>query len=200
MNRLWSVSVSTLSPVLGRVKLGHPVPESNLSSESKSGLPQQTQRYRPGSFDALYLPVNAGSVPFFLVIRYCSGVSSARHSSSVLRIFSVIVPYWLLGLHSLYAAIAGSVCNPVPRPILGAAINRTCRESRISRSQIDRIHSRGGRHCRIVRPGEARARIRAAEHHDRFDARTAEDCSDQVWKSQLLGGNGKPRHGFCLET
>jgi hypothetical protein len=43
MNRLASVSVSTLSGATGLVKLGHPVPESNLSSESKSGFPQHTQ-------------------------------------------------------------------------------------------------------------------------------------------------------------
>src|SRR4029078_7172634 len=90
MKKLLSVSVSTLSPVDGLVKLGQPVPDSNLSSESNSVLPQQTQRYIPGSFDCAYLPVNAGSVPFCRVIRYCSGVSSLRHSSSDLRIFSVI--------------------------------------------------------------------------------------------------------------
>lgn len=90
MNKLLSLSVSTLAFVAGRVKLGHPVPESNLSSESKSSFPQHTQRYTPGSLEALYFPVNAGSVPFCLVIRYCSGVSSARHWSSVFRIFSVI--------------------------------------------------------------------------------------------------------------
>jgi hypothetical protein len=44
MKKLLSVSVSTLCSVDGCVKLGQPVPDSNLSSESKSSLPQQTQR------------------------------------------------------------------------------------------------------------------------------------------------------------
>src|SRR5450759_5147980 len=43
MNRLLSDSVRTFSPATGSVKLGQPLPESNLASESKRGVPQQTQ-------------------------------------------------------------------------------------------------------------------------------------------------------------
>ena len=43
MNRLLSDSVRTFSSFTGVVKLGHPVPESNFASDSKSGVPQQTQ-------------------------------------------------------------------------------------------------------------------------------------------------------------
>ena len=58
----WLVSVrpSTPSSVAGAVKLGHPVPESNLVDESKSGSSQQTQRV-----DALgvVVPVDAAERP-----------------------------------------------------------------------------------------------------------------------------------------
>jgi hypothetical protein len=36
MNRLRSSGSSTFSPTTGSVKLGHPVPESNLVSDEKS--------------------------------------------------------------------------------------------------------------------------------------------------------------------
>src|ERR1019366_3598517 len=105
MKRLESVSVSTLSGVAGLVKLGQPVPESNFSSESKSAFSQQTPREAPGSFDALYFPVNAGSVPPLRAILNWSGVSCLRHSSSVLWIFSLIVSQVQSWLCELYEAI-----------------------------------------------------------------------------------------------
>src|SRR4029077_4024537 len=39
---VWSVLVFTFSGSSGALKLGHPVPESNLSSELKSGSPETT--------------------------------------------------------------------------------------------------------------------------------------------------------------
>ena len=42
MKWLRSVFVLTLSVTSGLVKLGHPVPESNLSFELKSGSPETT--------------------------------------------------------------------------------------------------------------------------------------------------------------
>ena len=42
MNRLRSVFSFTFGASSGRVKLGHPVPESNLSNELKSGSPETT--------------------------------------------------------------------------------------------------------------------------------------------------------------
>src|SRR4051812_27069019 len=92
MKRLVSDSVRTFSFETGPVKLGHPVPESNFASESKSGVPQQTHLYVPGCLLSLYSPVKARSVPFFLATRYCSGVSSFRQSSSLFFTLSVTLP------------------------------------------------------------------------------------------------------------
>jgi len=44
MKKLLSASDFTLFWDMGAVKLGHPVPESNLASELKRMLPQQTHR------------------------------------------------------------------------------------------------------------------------------------------------------------
>jgi hypothetical protein len=44
MPRLESVAVAIAAAEVGDQKLGHPVPESNLASDAKSRLPQQTQR------------------------------------------------------------------------------------------------------------------------------------------------------------
>ena len=49
MNRLRSASVLTFWSSCGRVKLGQPVPESNLLAESNSGAPQQTHLYDPSA-------------------------------------------------------------------------------------------------------------------------------------------------------
>ena len=68
------------------MKLGQPVPESNFVSEANSSAPQPAQWYMPGVFSSTYGPVNARSVPALRRISYCSGVSSARHSSSVFLI------------------------------------------------------------------------------------------------------------------
>lgn len=64
------------------VKLGQPVPDSNFCPESKRGVPQQRQAYRPGSCASQYSPVKGRSVPFFLVMWNSSGVNSFFHSSS----------------------------------------------------------------------------------------------------------------------
>ena len=64
MNRLLSSSSRTLAATAGSVKLGQPVPESNLVSELNSSLPHAPQRYMPVSFECVYAPVNGGSVPF----------------------------------------------------------------------------------------------------------------------------------------
>jgi hypothetical protein len=42
MKKLESVFVSTLLSEMGAVKLGHPVPDSNLALELNRSLPQQT--------------------------------------------------------------------------------------------------------------------------------------------------------------
>jgi len=47
MKKLRSVSVSTASAAAGAKKLGQPVPDSNLVSERKSGLPAAGAAIRP---------------------------------------------------------------------------------------------------------------------------------------------------------
>src|SRR5437867_8427129 len=84
MKWLWSRRASTLAATAGSVKLGHPVPDSNLVLASNSSAPHAPQRYTPSSWQSQYVPVNALSVPASRMTRNCSGVSSVRHSSSVL--------------------------------------------------------------------------------------------------------------------
>src|SRR5438046_803193 len=71
----------------GSVKLGQPVPESNFVILSKSFVPQQIQSYTTGANNSLYSPLKACSVPCPRVIRNCSGVTNAFHSSSVFVTF-----------------------------------------------------------------------------------------------------------------
>ena len=52
MKRLLSGRSSTCSRLAGSVKLGQPVPESNLVSEENSSVPQPTQRYMPSLFSS----------------------------------------------------------------------------------------------------------------------------------------------------
>lgn len=65
-------------------KLGQPLPESNLLSEIKIGLPQAPHTKIPSSSVCRREPLKGFSVPFSLKMRYCSGVNSSRHSWSVL--------------------------------------------------------------------------------------------------------------------
>src|SRR5918995_459332 len=87
MKRLRSSSVSTLLSSRGAQKLGQPVPESYLVSDENRGASHATQRYTPSALLPLYSPLKGRSVPFMRVMRYCSGVSSSCHSSSVFCIF-----------------------------------------------------------------------------------------------------------------
>src|SRR3954453_15593361 len=87
-----SARVSTAAATAGSVKLGQPVPESNLVSDENSSAPQPAQRYLPSGVPFQYLPVNSRSVPPLRSTSYCSGVSSSRHCSSVLWICSVAMP------------------------------------------------------------------------------------------------------------
>jgi len=86
----------------GAEKLGHPVLESNFVPEENNGVPQHTQEYRPARFSSQWGPVKARSVPCLRVIRYCSGVSCPRHSSSVFfTLASVICEEFIAGPSSL---------------------------------------------------------------------------------------------------
>src|SRR4051794_33181408 len=87
MPNVVSVSSSTLSSVAGAEKAGQPHPESYFASELKSSAPHPAQWYVPESNTWSYSPVNGRSVPFSRSTWYCSGVSSARHCSSVFLIF-----------------------------------------------------------------------------------------------------------------
>src|SRR5438445_7848550 len=86
----WLVSLSTATAraAAGWVKLGQPVPLSNLSSARNNSVPQPAHEYRPGSWSSHNAPVNGRSVPRWRSTRYCSGVSSRRHSSSLFVTFS----------------------------------------------------------------------------------------------------------------
>src|SRR2546426_9438875 len=70
----WVASGFSTTPVLatGRVKLGQPVPESNLSSELNSGSPDTTSTYKPGLWLSQYALWKAGSVPHCWVTTNCS--------------------------------------------------------------------------------------------------------------------------------
>ena len=69
----------------GAKKLGQPVPDSNLVSDRNSPArrSRRSGRSLPGARPTARR-VKARSVPFWRRTRYCSGVSSARHSASVL--------------------------------------------------------------------------------------------------------------------
>src|SRR3954469_11224452 len=83
--------------MVGSVKLGQPVPESNFVFALNSSFPHAAQRYMPSSFECTYLPVKGGSVPCRRITSYSSGVSCSRHSSSDLSTFVVSICV-LLGL------------------------------------------------------------------------------------------------------
>src|SRR3954452_8990686 len=72
MNSELSDRVSTAAATAGSVKLGQPVPESNLVSEENSSAPQPAQRYMPSCLTFQYLPVNARSVLPLRSTSYCS--------------------------------------------------------------------------------------------------------------------------------
>src|ERR1044072_4690938 len=90
MNSVLSERVSAAAAAA--VKLGQPVPESNLVADENSSAPQPAQRYTPSCLTFQYLPVNARSVPPLRSTSYCSGESLSRHWSSVLWICSVAMP------------------------------------------------------------------------------------------------------------
>ena len=78
-----SSSFSTMAlPSAGLKKLGHPVPDSNLWSESNSARPQPAHWYCPFSWRSQYSPENARSVPFSRRTKQAMWGSSSRHSAS----------------------------------------------------------------------------------------------------------------------
>src|SRR3989338_5106197 len=86
---LMSFFSSMASIFSASLKLGQPDPESNLVLDEKSASPHPAQVYIPSFLLSQNLPVNAGSVPFSLKTRYCSGESFDFQSSSRLGMFPI---------------------------------------------------------------------------------------------------------------
>lgn len=81
----WLLStVVATDPATGSVKLGHPVPLSNFSLASNKLVPQPAQRNLPGRFSRNSAQLPGRSVACPRITAYCSGLSMARHSASVL--------------------------------------------------------------------------------------------------------------------
>src|SRR5918996_258651 len=74
---------STASATAGSVKLGQPVPLSNLASGRNTSPPPAAHGKGPWSLVPAYGWLNGRSVPCSRSTWYCSGVRRSRHSSSV---------------------------------------------------------------------------------------------------------------------
>src|ERR1700680_3442284 len=70
--------------LMGCVKDGQPVCDSNFSDASKRTVSQQRQEYIPGSKRLHISELKARSVPACRVTWYSSSLSCSRHSASVL--------------------------------------------------------------------------------------------------------------------
>src|SRR5262245_57210271 len=109
----------TASVAAGAQKLGQPVPESNFLSDANSGAPQHTHLNVPSRFSRLSGCEKAGSVPCWRVTRYSSGVSSFRHSSSVLVIFPGLVEFMGLLLSAVTSMPVQDAASFNPMRALG---------------------------------------------------------------------------------
>src|ERR1700681_1838689 len=69
--------------LMGCVKDGQPVCDSNFSDESKRTVSQQRQEYIPGSKRLHISELKARSVPACRVTWYSSSLNCSRHSASV---------------------------------------------------------------------------------------------------------------------
>src|SRR5271154_1733468 len=95
-------------PSMAWSKLGHPQCESNFVPDVNNWFPHAAHTYVPSSLLLTYLPVNAGSVPFCRSTRYCSGVSSFFHCSSVFCTFvSSVIARVSLVVVSLSCIVVG---------------------------------------------------------------------------------------------
>src|SRR5450755_3641081 len=104
MPKVLSSWASTFTSAAGWKKLGQPHPASNFESDKNSSFPHAAHLYTPGVVTPSYSPVKGRSVPFSRSTRYCSGVNSLRHSSSVFLIFSVM--FILVALDSRWNDLA----------------------------------------------------------------------------------------------
>src|SRR5262245_847321 len=103
----------TAPAAAGAQKLGQQVPDSNLAYDANRGAPQHTHLNVPSRFSRLSVCEKAGSVPCWRVTRYSSGVSSFRHSSSVLLIFPGLLECMGLLLAAVNRGTVAASFNPV---------------------------------------------------------------------------------------
>src|ERR1051325_8428166 len=82
MKSLRSVFSVMFAGSSGRVKLGQPVPESNLSSDENSGSPETEAAEMPGWWLFQYSLRNGGSVPSCCDTSYWSSLSCFLSSAS----------------------------------------------------------------------------------------------------------------------
>jgi len=83
-----SATYVTTSSLLGFVKLGQPVPESNLSSDLKRCSLHAAHKKDPDFLRSNNGPTNGRSVPDSRRTKNCSGVNSLRHSSGLFVMMS----------------------------------------------------------------------------------------------------------------
>src|SRR6266702_8247821 len=74
--------VVSIEPSTGSLKLGQPVPLSNLRADRNKTCPQPAQENSPERFSPFSAQEPGASVPCWRITANCSGVSSARHSAS----------------------------------------------------------------------------------------------------------------------
>ena len=77
------MTLTTALGLMGRVKLGHPVPLSYLSVDENNRASQAAHVYSPAALWSQNRPVNGGSVAEQRQTAYCSGLKRSRHSASV---------------------------------------------------------------------------------------------------------------------
>lgn len=84
-------TVVPIEPSMGAKKLGQPVPLSNFRSLTNSGCAQPAHVNVPSRFSCNSAQDPGRSVPCCRNTVNCSGVSCARHSSSVFVMLNVLV-------------------------------------------------------------------------------------------------------------
>src|SRR5204863_3595990 len=164
-----SVSSSIAPSSAGAKNAGQPQPESYFVSDSNRVVPHPAQTYVPGSNTWSYSPLNARSVPFSRRTRYCSGLSSARHSASVFWIF--VIPF------SLRAG----------ENVSGGRDPPSCYHS-----ENERARAAGSPRPPHLRRPDARHPARVARPDDRGDGAADDRRRPGRAPAPLMGGHGVP--------
>ena len=89
MNADRSPFSTMLESEIERVKLGHPLPDANLSVEEKRTSPETTSTYKPSFLLFQYSFSNGRSVPSSCVTWYCNGVSFSLSAAFSLALFGL---------------------------------------------------------------------------------------------------------------